>query len=344
MKIKHPFVNAKADGPNSTLVKPSDWNAFHSMDADGAAVYLGRNASGPGPVQELPIDHAASGDDFTMMTKAQVQAAIAAAMATISPGPETGDLLASLRLTKAGCLLLNGQTIGNVGSTATFPNASAQSLFNLMWAINGATWPVLPSRGATAAADWAALATIALPDARGCTIGMLDLAAGVTALIALLGVKVGASSRTLVSGDVPPHMHTAANAPFNANIGASGGGTGLFSAGINGTSISGGAEKASSSAASVLGSTLTVGGSLTGTFAPGQVVAGDGVTINIWPSAGPIVAVKILSQLTGPTGGAGTYQLDTACQTSGPGLLRAYTNDPISLVQPTMGANIFIKL
>src|SRR4030043_649388 len=33
MPIAHVFVSAKADGPDATLVRPSDWNADHSGDA-----------------------------------------------------------------------------------------------------------------------------------------------------------------------------------------------------------------------------------------------------------------------------------------------------------------------
>lgn len=56
---------------------------------------------------------------------------------------------------------------------------------------------------------------------------------------------------------------------------------------------------ATSSAASIAGTTLTVGGTITGAFAAGQTVVGSGVTANS----------VILSQLTGTTGAAGTYKL-----------------------------------
>jgi hypothetical protein len=31
MSIVHTFVSAKADGPDTTLVRPTDWNATHSL-------------------------------------------------------------------------------------------------------------------------------------------------------------------------------------------------------------------------------------------------------------------------------------------------------------------------
>lgn len=206
MITKHSFHSGKGDGPDSTFVKPSDWNAEHTITVENTAVWLGRDASGPGAVQEFAIDHATPTDDFTMMTKAQVTAAIAAALAGVDIAV-TGDLVATLAATKPGWLLANGQSVGNVGSTAAFANASAQNLFNMLWAINGATWPVLPTRGASAAADWAALKTVVSPDARGCVVGMVDLAAGVNALIATLGVKVGVDKRALLVSEMPSHEH-----------------------------------------------------------------------------------------------------------------------------------------
>jgi microcystin-dependent protein len=56
MEVKHHFVSAKADGGDSTLVKPSDWNADHDITTVADTVILGRAAgSGAGPVQELPM-------------------------------------------------------------------------------------------------------------------------------------------------------------------------------------------------------------------------------------------------------------------------------------------------
>jgi microcystin-dependent protein len=50
----HPFVSAKADGTDPTVVRPTDWNADHAVTADGPGV-VGRTASGSGPMSLLPI-------------------------------------------------------------------------------------------------------------------------------------------------------------------------------------------------------------------------------------------------------------------------------------------------
>ena len=54
--IKHSFVSGKADGTDATLVKPTNWNADHTMTTDADGVVLGRLAgAGAGTVQELPF-------------------------------------------------------------------------------------------------------------------------------------------------------------------------------------------------------------------------------------------------------------------------------------------------
>ena len=68
------------------------------------------------------------------------------------------------------------------------------------------------------------------------------------------------------------------------------------------------ATQATSSAATIAGTTLTVGGTVTGNFAPGQTLLGTGVT------AGSI----ILAQLTGTNGGAGTYSLSQSSTVASP--------------------------
>jgi hypothetical protein len=46
MAIKHAFTSAKADGGDSTLVKPSDWNASHVLDAETANKVLASPSEG----------------------------------------------------------------------------------------------------------------------------------------------------------------------------------------------------------------------------------------------------------------------------------------------------------
>jgi len=60
-------------------------------------------------------------------------------------------------------------------------------------------------------------------------------------------------------------------------------------------------SSATASQCSISGTTLTIGGTITGTFSAGQVISGNGI----------VNGTTILSQLSGTTGGAGTYLVDT---------------------------------
>jgi hypothetical protein len=94
-------------------------------------------------------------------TKAYVDAATASV--TVFP---TGAILDYLGTTApTGWLLLNGNTIGNTGSGATFAGALYQNLYNLLWNLSQELAPVSGGRGVSAAADWTANKTLGLPNA-----------------------------------------------------------------------------------------------------------------------------------------------------------------------------------
>jgi len=65
VSLKHTFVSGKADGVDSTLVQPSNWNAEHLMTLNTQTV-LGRMAAGVGPLQELPIAVDATGQSLSL--------------------------------------------------------------------------------------------------------------------------------------------------------------------------------------------------------------------------------------------------------------------------------------
>lgn len=60
ISLKHNKTSAKADGADTSLVQPSDWNAEHTLTLAAGKV-LGRDTSGAGAVQELPIEVTSSG-------------------------------------------------------------------------------------------------------------------------------------------------------------------------------------------------------------------------------------------------------------------------------------------
>lgn len=54
VSLKHAFQSAKADGGDTTLVQPSNWNAEHSLSMATSRL-LGRTTAGAGAVEELTV-------------------------------------------------------------------------------------------------------------------------------------------------------------------------------------------------------------------------------------------------------------------------------------------------
>jgi hypothetical protein len=125
----------------------------------------------------------------------------------------------------SGFVRLNGKTIGSASSGATeLADPSAQALFNYLWN-KDANLVVTPSRGASAAADWAANRQIAVPDWRGYSLSGLD-DMGNTAAGRLggyfpnpttLGAAGGGPSMALAAANLAPHTHSGATGNENQN-------------------------------------------------------------------------------------------------------------------------------
>lgn len=128
---------------------------------------------------------------------------------------QTGDLKARYATgVHTGFVRANGRTVGSATSGATErANTDTQALFLHLWN-EDANLSVSTGRGASAAADWAANKTIALPDLRGRVIaGLDDMGAsaagrrtvnytGVTAT-ALGSVSTHGESHTLTAAQIP---------------------------------------------------------------------------------------------------------------------------------------------
>ena len=61
VSLKHTFQSAKTDSSDTSLIQPSNWNDEHTLTAAAGKV-LGRDTSGAGVVQELPISVDPSGN------------------------------------------------------------------------------------------------------------------------------------------------------------------------------------------------------------------------------------------------------------------------------------------
>lgn len=54
VSLKHAFTSAKADGADTSLVRPSNWNAEHDLTMATARL-LGRTTAGTGAAEEISV-------------------------------------------------------------------------------------------------------------------------------------------------------------------------------------------------------------------------------------------------------------------------------------------------
>ena len=125
VSLKHTFQSAKTDSLDVTLVQPSNWNQEHVLTAAAGKV-LGRDTSGAGNVQELPISVTSAGD----VTIPNNFAVTGTTTLTNALGVASGG-------TGAATLTANSVLIGNGTSavTAVAPGTSGNLLTS-----NGTSW------------------------------------------------------------------------------------------------------------------------------------------------------------------------------------------------------------
>jgi microcystin-dependent protein len=125
-----------------------------------------------------------------------------------------------------GWLVCNGQTIGSAASGATQAQGYLQDLFSHLWTNYSNTQLIIQTsagsnttRGASAAADFAANKRMPLPNLVGHTLigsgTYTDTVAGSTTRN--LGDTVGAASHTLTTAQLPGHTHTGTTGGVSAN-------------------------------------------------------------------------------------------------------------------------------
>lgn len=151
-----------------------------------------------------------------------------------------------------GFVLASGRTIGNAASSATErANADTSALFVLLWSsMTNTEAAVSGGRGASAAADFAANKTIALPDLRGRTsVGKDDMGgtaanritSGGSGIVGTtLGGAGGAETHSLTVNQNAPHTHGVNGAiqddgGASYNISGGGRGSAVYATGSSGT-------------------------------------------------------------------------------------------------------------
>ena len=130
ISVKHAFASAKADGTDSTLIQPSNWNAEHTISLAAGKV-LGRDSSGNGAMQELPLSFDTSGNMSMSATGSFIPAVGTTGQRPASPTQG----MVRFNTTSSKVELYNGTVWGSVGGGATISDTapSSPSAGDLWW-------------------------------------------------------------------------------------------------------------------------------------------------------------------------------------------------------------------
>lgn len=182
-----------------------------------------------------------AGTESALRSMSPLRIAQAIAALVVSSTEPTGIVKDYVGTTApSGYVLLSGRTIGDASSGATErANADTSDLYTLLWnSMANAEAAVSTGRGASAAADFAAHKTIALPDARGRVIVGKDNMGGTTAsritsagsgvVGTTLGVAGGAETHTLTESQLASHTHGAGSYLVTVKNGSSLGQEGYY--------------------------------------------------------------------------------------------------------------------
>lgn len=136
ISLKHLFTSPKADGTDSTLVQPSNWNAEHQLQMATARI-IGRTTAGTGAAEEISV-----GSNLTLTSLTLGLASTVSITALTASGAITG---ASLSISGYGNFTGTGAVKVPVGTTAQRPTPATGDLrFNStigqFEGYNGALW------------------------------------------------------------------------------------------------------------------------------------------------------------------------------------------------------------
>jgi hypothetical protein len=121
VSLKHTFTSAKIDSADPTIVQPSNWNEEHVLTAAAGKV-LGRDTSGNGVVQELPISVTAAGNVTIPNNFAVTGTTGLTGTTTVVNLTSTGTATLTNLSVTGTTTLTNALTVANGGtSTTTLP-------------------------------------------------------------------------------------------------------------------------------------------------------------------------------------------------------------------------------
>lgn len=168
----------------------------------------------------------------------------------------TGDVKITLKAAAdAGWVMFDDGTIGSAASGATTrANADTEDLFTLLWTnVSDSYAAVSGGRGASAAADWAADKTIALPKVLGRALAVAGAGSGLTSRA--LGLTTGAETHTLTKAEAPSGLITLNDPGHTHTV------SGALGAAASGSGSAPGSGGTQTSSSNTTGITLTDNGS-----------------------------------------------------------------------------------
>jgi microcystin-dependent protein len=200
VSLKHAFNSPKGDGPDASVVRPSNWNAEHALTLTGPAV-LGKPGAGNGPAVEMPAG--AFGQQVLAAADQNAFNGITGALPTGAMMMFCGGL-ASI----TGWVRANGLTISSLAGAGTERHtADCKPLFvHLYNSFPDTVCPVSGGRSGNAVNDFVANKTLRLPDLRGKQFTGDDVMGNAAANVnpgGTLGVTGGAPTHAIAQANLP---------------------------------------------------------------------------------------------------------------------------------------------
>lgn len=182
INIKHKFVVQKEDGPDETVIRPSNWNDTHEIEMLGPRL-LGRIAAGQGAVTEISLGQglAFSGNDLRIQPALENR---------FVPSGIVVPFAGAEAALPAGWLLCFGQAVARDTYAELFT-----AIGTVYGAGNGSTTFNLP--------DLRCLVPLGKSNMGGATKSLLSLYSTATTLGAILGDQ----SIALAISEMPGHNH-----------------------------------------------------------------------------------------------------------------------------------------
>lgn len=136
ISLKHSFTSPKSDGPDSTLVQPSNWNAEHTLQMATARI-IGRTTAGTGAAEEISVGSNLSLATGTLNLASSVSITALTASGAIQGG--SLDISGDVNFTGTGAVKVPTGTTAErpTGATGDFRFNSTLGSFE---GYNGTEW------------------------------------------------------------------------------------------------------------------------------------------------------------------------------------------------------------